>query len=290
MKICPRCERVSDLAEWRCHHCGYEVHRRPGYIVLTPGAPDTSTAFDSRSFTDLSQVAEGSFWFRARDRLITWALDRYFPAAASFLDLGCGDGQVLKAVARSRPGITLSGGELSETGLERAARALPTVALYQIDALHVPFEAEFDVIGAFDVLEHIEEDERVMREIFRAVRPGGGVLISVPQHPFLWSAVDEYAKHRRRYTRRELVEKLQRADFRVDRVTSFVSLVLPAMVMSRIYERVTRRQFDPLGEHNRAAFLDRALSTVMGVEHSLIRGGISFPFGGSLLAVARRPS
>ena len=79
-----------------------------------------------------------------------------------------------------------------------------------MDARRIPFEREFDVVGAFDVLEHIVEDEDVLGQMFKATRPGGGLLVTVPQHPFLWSASDEHAMHQRRYSRAELRRKVER--------------------------------------------------------------------------------
>jgi SAM-dependent methyltransferase len=74
----------------------------------------------------------------------------------------------------------------------------------------VSYRDEFDTIGAFDVIEHIEDDVGAMREIYRALKPGGGFMIIVPQHMFLWSRVDDLAFHKRRYARRELTAKLEK--------------------------------------------------------------------------------
>ena len=65
--------------------------------------------------------------------------------------------------------------------------------LIQMDARSIPYTDEFDVVGAFDVLEHVEQDAEALSAMYRACRTGGGILITVPQHKFLWSAVDEYA-------------------------------------------------------------------------------------------------
>ena len=105
---------------------------------------------------------------------------------------------------------------------------MPDAELLEVDARRLPFEAEFDVVGAFDVLEHIEEDERALIEMHAALRPGGGLVVTVPQHPALWSAVDEYSRHVRRYRRSELLTKLRDSGFEVIHWTSFVSLLLPA--------------------------------------------------------------
>ena len=112
--------------------------------------------------------------------------------------------------------------------------------------------------------------------------------MTVPQHPWLWSAADEFGRHVRRYRRPELVAKLERAGFRVERATSFVSLLLPLMIASRRAHRRLDESYDPLAELRRGRRVDRALERVMDVEHLLIRAGVPLPVGGSLLVVATR--
>ena len=147
---------------------------------------------------------------------------------------------------------------------------------------------EFAAVGAFDVIEHIDEDEVALAQMHRALRPRGGLLLTVPQHPWLWSGADDFADHRRRYRRHELVERVRRAGFEVERVTSFVFLLLPAMAASRWIQRLRKREYDPMSERRLPRVLDRAMWGVLKAETALIRAGISFPAGGSLLLVARR--
>jgi SAM-dependent methyltransferase len=155
-----------------------------------------------------------------------------------------------------------------------------------MDARHIPFDSEFHVIGAFDVLEHIDDDQAVLREMHRALVRGGGIVITVPQHRWLWSTFDEFSGHKRRYTRRELVGKLAANGFQILRVTSFTSFVLPLMIASR----VRRRAIDLDQELTVAPVVNRALTGVATLERAAIRAGASFPAGGSLLAVAVRSS
>ncbi len=152
----------------------------------------------------------------------------------------------------------------------------------------MPFENEFDVVGAFDVLEHIAEDEVVLDEMFRAVRPGGGVILAVPQHPALWSQPDVYAHHERRYRRAELDSKVSRAGFEVVRSTSFVTVLLPLMAATRIRDR-GRDDYDPTAELKVGAVTNALLGAALAFERSLIRVGLNLPVGGSRLVVARRP-
>lgn len=155
----------------------------------------------------------------------------------------------------------------------------------QSDARCLPFARQYDAVGIFDVLEHVDDDRRVLEELFRVVAPGGGLLVTVPQHQRLWSHMDDVACHRRRYSRRELIDKVAGAGFRITRVSSFVSLLVPVMFASRL----GRQTADVQAELNLPRPIDFACQCVMDVERSLIRMGVSWPVGGSLLLVGARP-
>jgi SAM-dependent methyltransferase len=161
--------------------------------------------------------------------------------------------------------------------------------LLQMDARSIPFEREFDVVCAFDVIEHIVEDEEVLAQMYRAVKPGGGIMLTVPQHRWLWSRTDDYARHERRYRRSELVAKVQAAGFSVRRVVSFVSLLLPLMIASRALEGLRANAIDTHREFGLPSWINAALRATLDFERRLIVLGVSFPIGGSLLLVAQRP-
>jgi hypothetical protein len=122
----------------------------------------------------------------------------------------------------------------------------------------------------------------------QATRIGGGILITVPHHRFLWSPVDEFARHVRRYQTSELREKVKRAGFSTVRITSFVSLLLPLLIASRFKQRVTGEEVDPEAEYNISEFVNTTLEKVLDAELAAIRAGVSFPAGGSLLLVAQK--
>ena len=243
--------------------------------------------FEAEYFAPLAALEPGHFWFRARNALIVWALKRHFPSFESFMEVGCGNSFVLSGVAEAFPAAQLCGTEMFPEGLRFAAARMKSARFLQMDARHIPFIDEFDVLGAFDVLEHIQEDEIVLENLRRAVKPSGGLLITVPQHPGLWSAADDYARHVRRYTAHELHAKVERAGFTIVRSTSFVSLLLPGMLFSR-RGRENGRQFDPLDEFRISRAMNRSLETVLALERMMIKMGVSFPIGGSRLVLARR--
>jgi SAM-dependent methyltransferase len=164
--------------------------------------------FAAGYFEHLAKLEAGHFWFENRNRLILWAMDRFLSTGNSFLEIGCGTGFVLSAIQARYPKLRLAGSEVLVNGLAFARTRLPDVELFQMDARSMPFENEFDGIGAFDVLEHIEEDITVLKEVRKSLVPGGTLVISVPQHQFLWSAVDTHSFHKRRYEAAELRRKL----------------------------------------------------------------------------------
>ncbi len=251
-------------------------------------APIGRDGFDPDAFDGLAALEAGSFWFRARNRLIVWAVEHYFPTAHSLFEVGCGTGFVLEGLRRAFPQLWLVGGDLHLEGLEHASKRLPGLDLLQLDARHIPYEREFDVIGAFDVLEHIVEDREVLEEMRVALKPGGGILVTVPQHPWLWSAADDYGEHQRRYRRAELVSKVSAAGFAIRRVASFTSLLLPVMAAVRLRGRFSRHPPDPTRELATPRHIDTVLERAMDLERSLVVRGVDFPAGGSLLLVANR--
>lgn len=276
-------------AAWVCPACGWRPASRDGYPAFAPDLAAANDGFPPESFTWLAEREAGHFWFRSRNALLLWVLARYFPHAHRMLEIGCGSGFALAAVRRARPDMSLCGSDIFTRAMPVAAGRVPDAQLMQMDARHIPFVKEFDVIGAFDVLEHITEDADVLREMFQAVRPGGGVILTVPQHPALWSPVDEHACHKRRYTRAEMLGKVRTAGFEILRVTSFVSLLLPLILISRVRMRRAGPALNSSAEFDLPRGLNRALEGVLSVERAWIRAGLSFPAGSSLLVVARRP-
>jgi SAM-dependent methyltransferase len=215
-------------------------------------------------------------------------LDTYFPARQTLLDAGCGAGTTLIELHRVYPELCLSGCDLNLPALQVAHDRARSLNWFQADVGDLPYRDEFDVILALDVIEHLDDDDLALRSIVDALTPGGGVILTVPQHQFLWSRVDEIGHHRRRYGRGELLQKVDEAGLRVLRTLSYSYLLFPLLLLHRWFDRLPGRQVDEMAELELNPVTNRALGTIMSVENRMSRAGFSAPFGGSLVVVATR--
>jgi SAM-dependent methyltransferase len=250
---------------------------------------ECSGPFPSSAYSYLSLAEARHWWFRARNIVIVWILKSKarLSSGCILLEVGCGSGFVTSGIAKAFPTARLEATEYFEEGLIIARQRVPTCTFRRLDATQMAEDAIYDCLGSFDVIEHIDDDELVLSNFFRAIRRGGRLLLTVPQHPWLWSAADDYAHHVRRYTRSDLCSKVSRAGFRIEYCTAFVSLLLPLMALQRLSS--SNQNYNPDDEFKISPLLNAALYLVMRLEHLLLRLGLRFPMGGSLLLLARKP-
>ena len=286
MKRCLHCSRSFESHDWLCPYCSWQPEKSGSVPIFASVLANSGSGFKASYFAPLAAREASHFWFRARNALIVWALGKYGTNVTSFMEIGCGTGFVLQGIARRFPAFRLVGSEIFAEGLAFAAERIPGGEFLQMDARKIPFWEEFDAIGAFDVIEHIEEDETVLKQIQCALKPGGLLLLTVPQHRWLWSAVDDHAMHVRRYEARELHAKVVRAGFRVVRSTSFIVSLLAPMFAYRLMQRGEGNTFNPHEGLKMNPILNKIFEQCLYLERALIQGGISFPIGGSRLVVA----
>ena len=288
MKICSECQTPYASELLSCVKCGHQVAHKNGFAAFAPELEDKQEGFKADFYDTYAHLESSHFWFRARGKLIVWVLQQYSKGMLSFLEIGCGTGFILSRVAAAFPRASLLGSEMFSTALKFASSRVPSAEFAQMDARQIPYIDEFEVIGAFDVIEHIEADSEVLQQMYRALKPGGIMLLTVPQHQWLWSQVDEYSCHVRRYDASDLHRKIKKAGFSVLRSTSFVSLLLPAMIISRRAKKQKQRDSNENAELAVPKALNVLFGFVMWLEYLLIRLGVSLPIGASRLVVARK--
>jgi len=259
--------------------------------------PDTALSNDyypPEAYDDLFKLEHNNFWFKARNRLIIYLFKKYVPKNRELktLEIGCGTGYVLRGLKRFS-NLKLFGAEIFLRGLRFASQRLPDVEFLQLDAANLQFISEFDIICTFDVLEHIEDDKKTIKNIYTALKDNGLYFISVPQHKFIWGAIDELSNHKRRYSKKELINKITEAGFKVLYTSSFVFSLFPFMIVSRL---LNRKALPKNKDNNEDLFhelkimkpINNLFYFFMMVDELLIKMSLKLPFGGSLIMVTKK--
>lgn len=257
--------------------------------------------YTAEQFAPLFAAEDCHFWFRSRNRCIAAAL-RSLPDFATIrdvLEVGCGTGVVLAELQRLFPAGRVIGMDLFAEGLEFARRRF-SGPLIQGDVFTHEFGRTFDLIGAFDVIEHLDNDEAILRRFWQQLRPGGHLIITVPAHMCLWSYFDEVAHHRRRYASDELTRKLTTAGFKVEHSTQFMAALFPPMWLKRrlLGERATKLSQATAQQQQAAVESDLKINPLVNAlfrialwpEALFVSNHVRLPFGTSLFALATRPT
>jgi SAM-dependent methyltransferase len=258
---------------------------------------DTHESYDPRYFEPLFATEDRHFWFLARNRVICKLAAKAIPAANNgrILEVGCGTGFVMRALENEFPSEQVTGMDLFLEGL-RYARQRVQSDLVQADLAFPPFEGGFDLVGMFDVLEHIEDDHEVLDHLFKLVKPGGSLLLTVPADPGLWSYFDVASHHVRRYTLDELNDKVKAAGFTCEFSSPFIALTYPILRFKRLWKN------SPAAENPKTAgdlaeedlkivpVINEIVRWILNVEASWLGRGHRLPFGSSLVLMARRPA
>ncbi|MGC9319260.1 MAG: class I SAM-dependent methyltransferase [Armatimonadota bacterium] len=237
---------------------------------------------------EMYQLEDRYWWFIGRRRIVHRFIELYGPRGENLriLDAGCGTGGTLTALQDLG---NVWGCDISHQALTLArTRGLSDLGLCSVTALGFE-DASFDVVVSCDVLEHVQRDALAVREMARVLRPGGLLVVTVPAHMFLWSEHDEALEHLRRYEPAAFRELLEGAGLRVEKMTEAVALALPAVLLYRVWRRLSGREGRPRTSLVRLPRpLNRLLVWMLDVENAVIPY-LSLPLGTSLVAAASKP-
>lgn len=238
-----------------------------------------------REYDKLHKLEESNWYFVSRRLFFSKIFGKYVPKRSNMriLDLGCGSGQMFKMLGKY--GKVL-GVEPSFYMLRLAPDAAFRVCS---DGVRLPFkDGTFDMITLFGVLEHIDDDTGVLKELKRVSRKNGLVFIEVPAYQFLWSSHDEALHHKRRYTKKSLAKKLTKMGFRVKKSGYIFGAILPAVIALRTLKRLFGKdEIKTDGVENLPPLLEKLLINVNKIESGT---SMLLPFGVSVVALAEKPS
>lgn len=256
--------------------------------------------YDQTGFDTLWKMQQKHFWYRGRHRFLLSALDRHRPAGRppwSAVDLGGGVGGWVRYLADRRPTrfSPLALADSSEIALRRAGDVLPTgVARYQIDLMNLGWERQWDCAFLLDVIEHLPQDSRAMRQAARALKPGGLLFVTTPALKQFWSYNDELVHHLRRYSRSDFAALAQDSGLELLVARYFMFLLSPFYWLARqrsgVRDMSAEQQWKLLQDSHKVpvAPLNLALTAAFLAETPLGHW-LRFPWGSSILGVFRKP-
>ena len=242
---------------------------------------------------------DSHWWFASRTRALNAVIEPLLPKTSDFrlLDVGCGAGNMIHHLSRygKVKGLEIDPRPVKVARAERG---------YDVDLFDVtqpmPFnDNSFDAVTALDVIEHNEDDLAILTDSYRILKPGGYIIITVPALMWLWSHNDDINAHVRRYSAREIEQKLSQTGFKVRRITYNNFFVFPMAAALILLRRFSKAKPELASHHldeeeyqvemEPASPPVNAVLTVVGqVEAALIRR-VNLPIGTSLIAVGQKP-
>jgi SAM-dependent methyltransferase len=226
------------------------------------------------------------WWYRARAHLLETVLSEHVGEPRRLLDVGSADG----------PSVSWLRGHGKQVALDVDPRGLGPGGVCG-SALELPFGDEvFDVVAAFDVIEHCEPEDQALAEVLRVLSPGGRFLMSVPAYQWAWTHFDDHNHHFRRYTRSRATRALRASGFEIMRATYVFGSTFPLFAVNRLRTRLKERgrnvaAMDPeavprLPDVSPA--VEKALLGLADLDRKVLRSR-NLPFGSSVVVAARKP-
>ena len=234
------------------------------------------------------QLEDRYWWFIGRRKLVKWLLGKHKTTGKESLlfDLGCGTGLNLSSF----------GSEFKTIGSDISLQALGFCrernlkGLFSCEAEAIALKNEsVNLVTALDVLEHIREDVKALKDINRILKPGGKLITIVPAYSFLWSEHDEALHHYRRYVAREMRAKLTACGFEIERSTYFIAGLFFPILFFRLWQGLLRTSIEASVSYRLPPpWINRTLVLLLDLERHLL-DHVNLPFGVSLIVVGRKP-
>ena len=230
----------------------------------------------------MAELDELHWWYRARRRVLQSLIARRIalPPDARILEIGCGTGH---NVLMLRQFGTVDAVEIDEDARAVAAKRLgQAIGNAPLPDLPGIADGAYDLIAILDVLEHVEADREALVSIAKKLKPGGHILITVPAHPWMWSAHDVANHHHRRYTKSSLSKVIGAAGLKLGAMSYFNSILFPLAAAVRVKDRLTGKEGSD--DALPPAPLNRLFEALFGLEAYAV-GRVPMPPGVSLAAI-----
>lgn len=240
---------------------------------------------ERRVYKSILKHEEKDWWYRGLRNIVQSYIKTYKrQQGGKLLDVGCGTGYFMKQLSLR---WDVYGIDISKQAINMAkARSLKNIKLASVEK--IPYKnGFFNIILVLDVLEHVENEIIALKEIKRVLATDGIAIFNSPAYNFLWSYHDETAKHLRRYTKKQLQEKLEEAGFKILKITYINSLLFPIAFTHRLISKAFPPKNRKTDIDSAPRSLHSAFYKIFSFESRLIKS-LNFPFGLSVSAVVTK--
>ncbi len=274
-------------------------HKKSIHNSLFPIHSQQAKEMQEHTYAIMNNVEDSHWWFVGRRAILESFLEKIVQSPkskvqspnkqsktqnlkAKILDVGCGTGANLEMLKNFGEA---EGVDVSSDALEFCRAKGLKVHKGLVEEL--PFEDEsFDVVTALDVVEHLDDDVAGLKEMFRVLKKGGKTLIFVPAFMWLWGVQDDISNHRIRYTKKQIVERLKKAGFEIERATYANITFFAPILAGRTLMKITGVK--PESENNiNISALNGVLGKIFSAEKYWLKK-LGFPFGVSIVISARK--
>ena len=245
---------------------------------------------EKNEYRVMHDIEQSYWWFVGKQFLVKTLLKGFSPRGLGhekILDIGCGTGIVLKLLENFGEAY---GMELSSEAIRFLRKRYLNLVVRSDASQSLPFKNDtFSVITCLDVLEHLDNDFNLLREMMRVCKPRGHIVVTVPAFEFLWSPHDVALHHKRRYTKRKTVGAIRRLNWKVVKCSYYNTILFPPILAVRkLKPLLSNKQnvqsdfFMPLPRWLNSILILLFISEIRCLQF------LNFPFGVSLLLILQK--
>lgn len=241
---------------------------------------------DKELYEAFYRVEQEHRWFRSRRHIVSRFIEKLqVPNGSTVIDVWCGTGAFLEELGTR---FNAWGVDSSPMAVDFCqSRGIVNVHQGSLDDLDLP-DNSVPLITLMDVIEHLDDDSGMLEAAREKLGPGGHAIITVPAYQFLWTAHDTANMHKRRYIRTMLNSVVTGAGLEVKKISYYNTILFPLMALSRLAEKLLGSQSVDSRMKTPARSINWLFERLFSAEYPWL-SRFSFPYGGSLICIARKP-